>query len=146
LSGSFVQNNDTQNKKCLKGICMMMLTAMAGSLGCMLAYHSTRKLWRSATYVKPRHRGIDPVGEAEVFLAYGKTREAVRVLRDTLADEPDNLAAKVTLLRAYSSERDIRAYAMLAHDLQGSLQGQPVWHTIQRNGRDMDPTNPLFHT
>ena len=80
-----------------------------------------------------------------MFLAYGRTKDAVRVLRDTVADEPDNIAAKVALLRAYSSDRNVRAYSTLAHDLQGALQDQAVWNTIQRNGRDMDPHNPLFN-
>ena len=122
-----------------------MMTAMAGSLGCLAALMMGRKVWRSATYTKPRDRGIDPVGEAEVFLAYGRTKEAVRVLRDALAEEPDNLAAKVTLLRAYSSDRDVKAYSQLAFDLKTVLQGQNVWSTIQKNGREMDPLNPLFN-
>lgn len=125
---------------------MMLLTAMASSLGCMAAFYSARKIWRTIRYTKPRHRGIDPVGEAEVFLAYGRTKEAVRVLRDTVRDEPDNMAAKVALLRAYSSDRNVRAYSSLANDLHQHLHGQAIWHTIQRNGRDMDPTNPLFNT
>lgn len=125
---------------------MVLLTAMAGSTGCMMAYYGARKLWRTVSYTKPRHRGIDPVGEAEVFLAYGRTKEAVRVLRDTLQDEPDNLAANVTLLRAYSSDRNVRAYSSLAKDLHGALRDQAVWSTIQRNGREMDPNNPLFNT
>ena len=44
--------------------------------------------WR---YVPPQERLIDPIGEAEVFLAYGKRQEAVRVLRHTLRQQPDNL-------------------------------------------------------
>ncbi|MBV8046669.1 MAG: pilus assembly protein FimV [Paludibacterium sp.] len=112
----------------------------------MLAYYGAKKLWRAARYTKPRHRGIDPVGEAEVFLAYGRTKDAVRVLRDAMRDEPDNLAVKVTLLRAYSTDGNVRAYSTLARDVQTSLQGQAVWNTIQRNGRDMDPANPLFNT
>jgi pilus assembly protein FimV len=118
---------------------------MASSLGGMLVYYGTKKVWRTLRYTKPRHRGIDPVGEAEVFLAYGRTKDAVRVLRDALHDEPDNLAAKVTLLRAYSSDGNVRAYSTLARDVQESLRGKAVWSTIQRNGRDMDPGNPLFN-
>ncbi|GGY16577.1 hypothetical protein GCM10011289_19850 [Paludibacterium paludis] len=119
---------------------------MISGLGCLAALLLCRKVWRSVSYTKPRDRGIDPIGEAEVFLAYGKTKEAVRVLRDALADEPDNLAAKVTLLRAYSSDRDVKAYSQLATDVHPRLQGQNVWKTIQKNGRDMDPMNPLFNT
>jgi pilus assembly protein FimV len=41
------------------------------SFGLMCTYGLVRRVWRKATYKKPRARGIDPVGEAEVFLAYG---------------------------------------------------------------------------
>ncbi|WP_246542720.1 type IV pilus assembly protein FimV [Paludibacterium yongneupense] len=123
----------------------MVLAAMAGSLGCMVTYYLIRRIWKFFTYTKPEKRGIDPLGEAEVFLAYGRTKEAVRVLRDALSDDPGNLTLKVTLLRAYSSDRNVRAYSRLARDLETSLQGQPVWNTIQKNGRDMDPANPLFN-
>ena len=50
-------------------------------------------------YVPPQERLIDPIGEAEVFLAYGKRQEALRVLRHTLRQQPDNLEAKVLLLQ-----------------------------------------------
>lgn len=121
-----------------------MITTMAGSLGCMAAFFMGRKVWKTATYTKPRDRGIDPVGEAEVFLAYGRTKEAVRVLKDTLVDEPDNLAAKVALLRAYSSEGNANAYTKLAIDLSDVLQEDPIWLTIQKTGRELNPTHPLF--
>jgi pilus assembly protein FimV len=124
----------------------MLFTAMASSFGCMTVFYTIKKIWKTLRYTKPRHRGIDPVGEAEVFLAYGRTKDAVRVLRDTLQDEPDNLAAKLTLLHAYSSDRNVRAYSTLALDVHSRLQDQALWNTIQRNGRDMDPHNPLFNT
>ena len=123
----------------------MLLLAMGGSLACMLGFYGARKIFKAARKPKPRQRGIDPVGEAEVYLAYGRTKAAVKVLRQTVRDEPDNLEAKVTLLRAYSSDRNVSAYNSLAKDLQASLHGQAIWHTIQRNGRDMDPHNPLFN-
>lgn len=122
----------------------VMITTMAGSLGCMAALFMGRKVWKTNTYTKPRDRGIDPIGEAEVFLAYGRTKEAIRVLKDMLMDEPDNLTAKVTLLRAYSLSGDAKAYVQLAIDLKMALQGQPVWQTVQKMGRELAPTHPLF--
>ncbi|WP_231137275.1 type IV pilus assembly protein FimV [Chromobacterium paludis] len=123
---------------------MDVFTALASSLALMLAYYTLRHFWRRMRYVKPEHRGIDPIGEAEVYLAYGRTREAVRVLKDSLRDDPDNLHAKVALLRAYSSARDSEAYVLLARDVQSQVQGQPVWRTIQENGRELAPQEPLF--
>ena len=123
---------------------MDVFTALASSLALMLVYYSLRQFWRRLRYTKPVHRGIDPVGEAEVYLAYGRTKEAVRVLKDSLKDDPDNLHAKVALLRAYSSARNSEAYVLLARDVQAQVQGQPVWHTIQENGRQLAPQDPLF--
>ena len=105
---------------------------------------AARGLTREAV-IALRDRGIDPVGEAEVFLAYGKVSEAVRVLKATVREEPDNLPAKITLLRAYSHSGDSKAYSLLARDVESRLQGQPVWKTIQQHGRELDPTNPLFN-
>ena len=123
---------------------MDVFTALASSFALMLVYYTLRHFWRRLRYVKPAHRGIDPIGEAEVYLAYGRTREAVRVLKDSLQDDPDNLHAKVALLRAYSSARDSEAYVLLARDVQSQVQGQPVWRTIQENGRELAPQEPLF--
>ncbi|OWY37741.1 pilus assembly protein FimV [Xenophilus sp. AP218F] len=110
----------------------------------MSGYYAARWAWRKLRYTSPSQRGIDPVGEAEVYLAYGKTRQAVRVLKDSLRDDPDNLSAKVVLLRAYSTEKNREAYISLARDVQAQVQGQPVWRTIQENGRQLDPLDPLF--
>ncbi|WP_245944798.1 type IV pilus assembly protein FimV [Crenobacter cavernae] len=110
----------------------------------MVIYFTARRTWKTARYVKPRARGIDPVGEAEVFLAYGRVDEAIRVLRDTLTDEPDNLDAQITLLRAYSHQRNAQAYSGLAAQVSPKLQDRSLWHTIQQTGRELDPANPLY--
>ncbi|UTH75281.1 FimV family protein [Chromobacterium sp. IIBBL 290-4] len=123
---------------------MDVFTALASSLALMLVYYSLRQFWRRLRYTKPIQRGIDPVGEAEVFLAYGRTREAVRVLKDSLKDDPDNLNAKVALLRAYSSARDSESYVLLARDVHAEVQDKAVWRTIQENGRELAPQEPLF--
>ena len=123
---------------------MDAITALTASFGLMSAYYISRTLWRKATYKKPQARGIDPVGEAEVFLAYGRTSDAVRVLQDAMADEPHNLSIKVTLLRAYSTEGNGKAYCRLARDIQAQVKDQPVWFTIQEAGRRLAPQDPLF--
>lgn len=119
--------------------------AFGSSLLLMLSYYAARRTWKSATYVKPRDRGIDPVGEAEVFLAYGAVDKAIHVLNGALSDQPDNLEAQVTLLRAYSYTKDITAYSSLAAQVSNRLQGNAIWNTIQKAGREMDPANPLYH-
>jgi len=119
--------------------------AFGSSLLLMLSYYAARRTWKSVRYVKPRDRGIDPIGEAEVFLAYGRVDDAIHVLSDALSDQPDNLEAQVTLLRAYSCSNDVTAYSSLAAQVSGRLQGNAIWSTIQKAGREMDPANPLYH-
>ena len=123
---------------------MDAITALLASFGLMSSYYISRQLWRKATYKKPRARGIDPVGEAEVFLAYGRSSDAVRVLKEAMKDEPQNLSIKVTLLRAYSSAGNCKAYCRLARDVQAPVKDPPVWRTIQENGRLLAPQDPLF--
>lgn len=123
---------------------MDAITALLASFGLMSSYYIARQLWRKARYKKPRARGIDPVGEAEVFLAYGRSGDAVRVLKDAMQDEPHNLSIKVTLLRAYSSAGNGKAYCRLARDVQAQVKDQPVWRTIQEAGRQLAPQDPLF--
>ncbi|MDF0605918.1 pilus assembly protein FimV [Neisseriaceae bacterium TC5R-5] len=123
---------------------MLALSAFASSFILMSAYYALRYLWRRLRYSTPQQRRIDPIGEAEVFLAYGRTREAVRVLQDSLKDDPHNLPAKVTLLRAYSSAKNSKAYCSLARDVHPQVQDQAIWQTIQKNGQQLAPHDPLF--
>lgn len=122
-----------------------IFAAFGSSLLLMLSYYAARRAWKSMRYVKPSARGIDPIGEAEVFLAYGRADQAIHVLSDALTDQPDNLEAQVTLLRAYSYTKDVNAYSSLAAQVSHRLQGNAIWNTIQKAGREMDPANPLYH-
>ncbi|AVY96031.1 pilus assembly protein FimV [Microvirgula aerodenitrificans] len=101
--------------------------------------------WRQNRFVKASARGIDPVGEAEVFLFQGKVRHAIRVLKAALDDEPGNMSVKVVLLRAFADGNYIREYSELAREVSEPLQGEPIWQQIQRTGREMEPDNPLYH-
>lgn len=97
--------------------------------------------WR---YIPPTERQIDPIGEAEVFLAYGKREEALRVLKHTLRQQPDNLEAKVLLLQTLAYLRDSQAYCELASEMAMQLRGHALWHTICLEGQALAPCHPLF--
>ena len=101
--------------------------------------------WKQARFVKASARGIDPVGEAEVFLFQGKTQKAIRVLRAALAEEPTNVMLQVTLLRALGDASLVDEYGQLAAEVECQLRNQPIWQQIQRTGREMEPGNALYH-
>jgi pilus assembly protein FimV len=122
------------------GLVKILADKVQTSQECGLLSHRLSP-WR---YVPPRERLIDPIGEAEVFLAYGKRREAFQVLSHTLRYEPDNLEAKMLLLQTLAYLRDIPGYCKLARELAPQLSGQPSWQTICTAGQELAPYDPLF--
>lgn len=91
-----------------------------------------------------RARRIDPVGEAEVFLAYGRSKDALRVLQTALNREPGNIRIKVVMLRALADLQDASGFVRLAAEVRATLHGQPVWQQICKTGQRLLPGHPLF--
>ncbi len=87
---------------------------------------------------------IDPVGEAEVFLAYGRSKDALRVLQNALNREPGNLKIKVVMLRALAEQQDAQRFVHLAGEVRSALYDQPVWRQICKTGERLLPGHPLF--
>ena len=112
----------------------------------LLASVSYLWVWRRRQLrsVSHRARRIDPIGEAEVFLAYGRSKDALRVLRTALNQEPGNLKIKVVMLRALAELNDVPGFIRLASEVQAPLSGQPVWQQICKTGQRLQPENPLF--
>ncbi|WP_422831049.1 FimV/HubP family polar landmark protein [Variovorax sp. HJSM1_2] len=92
---------------------------------------------------------VDPVAEADVYLAYGRDLQAEEILREALRNNPERLAIHAKLLDIYAKRRDVSAFAsqaVLARDLTnrlGSGQGHE-WTRIADIGRQLDPANPLY--
>ena len=112
----------------------------------LLATVSYLWVWRRRQLrsVSHRARRIDPIGEAEVFLAYGRSKDALRVLRTALCQEPGNLKIKVVMLRALAELNDVPGFIRLAREVQAPLSGQPGGQQICETGQRLQPENPLF--
>ncbi|WP_174874774.1 type IV pilus assembly protein FimV [Vogesella oryzae] len=96
------------------------------------------------SFVPPQDRGIDPVAEAEIFLSYGKRKEALRVLLYTVQVEPENLSAQLLLLQTHAYLLDVHSYVELAQQLQPRLAHLSVWEVVAAEGRELAPHHPLF--
>ena len=57
---------------------------------------------------------VDPVAEADVYLAYGRDLQAEEILREALRVNPERIAIHVKLLEIHAKRRDVRAYEALA--------------------------------
>ena len=88
---------------------------------------------------------VDPVAEADVYLAYGRDQQAEDILKEALRTYPQRIAIHTKLLEIFAKRRDNKAFenvALIALKLSGG-QG-PEWMYISQLGRQLEPGNSLF--
>jgi len=91
------------------------------------------------------HGDVDPVAEADVYLAYGRDLQAEEILKEALRAQPERLAIRLKLLEVYAKRRDVRGYEQLATQLYAETKGQGEdWEKAQEMGRGIDADNPLY--
>ena len=88
---------------------------------------------------------VDPLQEAEVYLAYGRDTQAEEILLDALETSPTRLAIHGKLLEIYAARHSAPQFATLAADVHRQTNGSgPEWEHALALGRVLDPTNTLF--
>ncbi|MEK7840176.1 MAG: FimV/HubP family polar landmark protein, partial [Pseudomonadota bacterium] len=89
---------------------------------------------------------VDPVAEAEVYLAYGRDETAEEILKDAIVKNPERNELKVKLLEIYHQRNDARGFETLAEELYAALGGRggKLWEKVEGMGRKLNPDNPLF--
>ena len=88
---------------------------------------------------------VDPVAEAEIFLAYGRDAQAEDLLKEALAAFPTRYEIHIKLLQIYANRKDTKAFEQLARDLQKGTGGSgELWDQAVRLGYQIDPDNPRY--
>ncbi len=88
---------------------------------------------------------VDPVAEADVYLAYGRDLQAEEILKEAMRGNPDRLAIRTKLLEVYAKRRDTKGFELLATQLFSLTQGAGGdWAKAQEMGMQIDPENPLY--
>ncbi len=88
---------------------------------------------------------VDPVAEADVYIAYGRDSQAEEILKEALRTQPDRHAVRVKLLEIYFSRKDPRSFERLASELYGMTNGEgEEWAQAASMGVTLEPTNPLY--
>lgn len=88
---------------------------------------------------------VDPVAEADVYLAYGRDLQAEEILKEAVRTNPGRLAIYTKLLEIFAKRRDANSFeatAIQAYKLTGSES--PDWARICEMGMGIDPVNPLY--
>ena len=89
---------------------------------------------------------VDPVAEADVYIAYGRDEQAEEVLLDGVASHPDRVDIKHKLLTLYHKRQNVEGFERIAEELysqRASLTGD-VWQEVSQMGTEIAPNNPLF--
>jgi pilus assembly protein FimV len=88
---------------------------------------------------------VDPVAEADVYLAYGRDLQAEEILKEAMRSTPDRLAIRTKLLEVYAKRRDTKGFEALAMQLYAVTRGEGEdWAKAQEMGLQIDPDNGLY--
>jgi pilus assembly protein FimV len=89
--------------------------------------------------------GVDPVAEADVYMAYGRDAQAEEILLDALKTDPTRTAIHVKLLEIYAGRKNNKQFETLASDLYAQTGGVGGdWEKAAAMGLKLDPANPLY--
>jgi pilus assembly protein FimV len=88
---------------------------------------------------------VDPVAEADVYIAYGRDAQAEEILKEALRTHPDRYPVRLKLLEIYAARKDQRAFESQASELYGMTKGQgDEWAQAAALGLSIDAMNPLY--
>ena len=88
---------------------------------------------------------VDPVAEADVYLAYGRDLQAEEILKEAMRSNPERMAIRSKLLEVYAKRRDTKGFELLASQMFNLTRGDGEdWAKAQEMGRGIDPDNVLY--
>lgn len=88
---------------------------------------------------------VDPVAEADVYMAYGRDAQAEEILIEALQKDPQRTAIHAKLLEIYAARKSLKQFETLASELYAQTAGVgPEWAKVAALGAGLDPQNPLY--
>lgn len=89
---------------------------------------------------------LDPISEADVYLAYGRYKQAEELIRKSIEQNPDRDECKLKLLEIHYATENREAFEAYANALQqeGKDIDPEFWEKVADMGRELCPHSPLF--
>jgi pilus assembly protein FimV len=88
---------------------------------------------------------VDPIQEADVYIAYGRDAQAEEILKEALAKDPSRQEIKLKLLEIYAARKSKNDFNALAADLHNATHGRgDLWLKAATMGFALDPENVLY--
>jgi len=88
---------------------------------------------------------VDPIAEAEVYMAYGRDAQAEEILKDAMQKDPERQELKLKLLEIYQATGNKVAFESLASEVYAKVgASDPSWAKVSAMGQKLDPENSLY--
>lgn len=95
--------------------------------------------------LETEHDDVDPVSEADVYLAYGRYQQAEDLIRNAIQNYPERDECKLKLLEIHFATEDRHSFESYAGELENKKQDKPeIWAKIAEMGRQLCPDSSLF--
>ena len=89
---------------------------------------------------------IDPIAEADVYLAYGRYQQAEELMRQAIESEPERDNCKLKLLEIFYASENSKAFEIFAEELNvaGKKNDTDFWAKVSEMGGELCPESKLF--
>ena len=88
---------------------------------------------------------VDPLAEADVYIAYGRDAQAEEILKEALGRDKSRHEITLKLLEIYHNRKSAQAFETVAREFKDSVgEGSPNWAKAAAMGAAIDPQNPLY--
>ena len=89
---------------------------------------------------------VDPISEADVYLAYGRYQQAEELMRQAIIDQPDRDECKLKLLEIFYANENVSAFEAYATELvsAGKDSDHAFWVKVTDMGTELAPESSLF--
>lgn len=89
---------------------------------------------------------IDPISEADVYLAYGRYQQAEELMRQAIIEQPDRDECKLKLLEIFYASENKNGFESYADELaaHGRKDDRIFWSKVSEMGHEICPESTLF--
>ncbi|MFM8331037.1 MAG: FimV/HubP family polar landmark protein, partial [Candidatus Methylumidiphilus sp.] len=89
---------------------------------------------------------VDPISEADVYLAYGRYKQAEELIRSAIGQNPERDECKLKLLEIHYATENAQAFERFAEELATTHKdAKPeFWEKVVEMGQELCPGSPLF--
>ena len=90
---------------------------------------------------------VDPISEADVYLAYGRYQQAEELMRQAIKDQPDRDECKLKLLEIFYANENAQEFENYAIELKasGKDQDHEFWGRVVEMGTEICPGLEIFN-